>query len=163
MQTPSLLQDMSASSPDEEEIQERIQVCIFELSDRLFALDIFNVQKIMENSEITPVPTTPHFLKGVINLRGDIVPVVDIRDVLHLPVKPRSRESRILILNVKDVLLGIFVDAIKEVTNLEKRLVQTEAERVGIADGRFISNIIQYKDGFLVLLSLDDLYQAIQL
>jgi purine-binding chemotaxis protein CheW len=163
MQEPSFLQNPPLLTEEEEEIQERIQVCVFELSDRLFALNIFDVQKIMEDAEITPIPTTPHFLRGVINLRGDIVPIVDIRDVLHLPVKPISRESRILILSIKDVRLGIFVDAIKEITSLAKKVIQPEDDKIGISDGRFISNIIQYRNSLLVLLNLDNLYQAIQL
>ena len=69
---------------DDSEAQELVQLCIFELSDRFFGLSIFDVQAIMEDAEITPVPTTPSFLKGVINLRGNIVPIVDIREILHL-------------------------------------------------------------------------------
>jgi purine-binding chemotaxis protein CheW len=163
MQESSLSQNAQAAQDDDEEVQERIQVCVFELSDRFFALSIFDVQEILEEAEITRVPTTPHFLHGVINLRGDIVPVVDVREVLHLPIKPPSRESRIMILTINKVLLGILVDAIKEVTHMEKRIVQSDSDQIGISDGRYISNIIQYKDGFLVLLNLDNLYQAIQL
>jgi purine-binding chemotaxis protein CheW len=148
---------------DDEEIQERIQLCIFELSDKLFGLSIFEVQEIMEDAEITPVPTTPHFLRGVINLRGNIVPIVDIREILHLPIKPPSKESRIMILNIKNVQIGIMVDAINEVSRIKKHISQAEAEHAGLSDERFISNIIQYKDGFLILLDLDHLYQTIQL
>jgi purine-binding chemotaxis protein CheW len=165
MQESSLSQNAQVAQDDEEEVQERIQVCVFELSDRFFALSIFDVQEIneLEGAEITRVPTTPHFLRGVINLRGDIVPVVDVREVLSLPIKPPSRESRVMILNIKKVLLGILVDAIKEVTHIEKRIIQPDSDQIGLSDGRFISNVIQYKDGFLVLLNLDNLYQAIQL
>ncbi len=163
MQGPAFFQDTDADQAEEEEIIERIQVCVFELSERLFALSILDVQEILENAEITRVPTTPHFLRGVTNLRGDIVPVVDIREVLHLPVKPKTRESRIMILNIKHVQLGIFVDAIKEVTRVEKRFAQPDAVQVGISDGKFITNVIHYKDRFLVLLNLENLYQAIQL
>jgi purine-binding chemotaxis protein CheW len=165
MQEASLSQGAHVTQDDEENAQERIQLCIFELSDRLFGLRISDVQRIddMENAEITPVPTTPHFLRGVINLRGNIVPIVDIREILNLPLKPPSRESRIMILNIKKVRIGIIVDAINEVRHIEKRDVQTESEQIGISDGKFISHIIQYKDGFLVLLDLEHLYQAIQL
>lgn len=163
MQESSLSRKVQVDHDEEEEVHERIQVCVFELSDRLFALSIFDVQEIMEEAEITRVPTTPHFLRGVINLRGDIVPIVDVREVLNLPIKPPSRESRIMIVNIKKVLLGILVDAINEVTHIEKRIAQPDSGQIGISDGRFISNIIQYKDGFLVLLNLDNLYQAIQL
>lgn len=163
IQESSLFRNIEADAIDEEDVIERIQVCVFELSDRLFALSILEVQEILEDAEITKVPTTPYFLRGVTNLRGDIVPIVDIREVLHLPFKPRSRESRIMILNIKKVQLGILVDAISEVTNLEKRFAETEAEQIGISDGRFISNVIQYKDGFLILLNLESVYQAIQL
>jgi purine-binding chemotaxis protein CheW len=165
MQEASLSQGAQVTQDEEENAQERIQLCIFELSDRLFGLSISDVQEIddMENKEITPVPKTPHFLRGVINLRGNIVPIVDIREILNLPVKPPSRESRMMILNIKKVRIGIIVDAISEVTHIEKREVQPESEHIGITDGQFISNIMQYKDGFLVLLHLENLYQAIQL
>jgi purine-binding chemotaxis protein CheW len=145
------------------EVQELVQLCIFELSDRLFGLSIFDVQEILENAEITPVPTTPHFLQGVINLRGDIVPVVDIREILQLPFKERTQESRIMILQINHVYLGILVDAITEVRHIEKQIVQTESTQMGVPDGKFISNIIQYKEGLLVLLDLGYLYTAIQL
>jgi purine-binding chemotaxis protein CheW len=156
-------QDTAQNNSDDEEIVERIQVCIFELSNRLFALNILDVQEILEDAEITRVPTTPYFLQGVINLRGDIVPVVDIREILHLNVKPKTRDSRFMILNIQKVQLGILVDAITEVTRIEKRIAQPESVQVGISDGKFISNVIHYKDSFLVLLHLENLYQAIQL
>ena len=145
------------------EARERIQVCIFELSDRFFGLRIFDVQEIMENAPITPVPTTPNFLLGVINLRGDIVPIVDIRGILHLPFKDRTRESRIMILNINETRVGILVDAIKEVCHLDKIMLQVDGAQSGLADGRFISNIIQYKEGLLALLNLAYLYKSIQL
>jgi purine-binding chemotaxis protein CheW len=163
MQETSLSPSTNGTQDEEENVQETIQLCVFELSDRLFGLRIFDVQEIMEDAKITPVPTTPHFLRGVINLRGNIVPVVDIREILNLPVKPPSRESRIMILNIKKVRIGILVDAINEVAHIEKRETQTESEQIGISDRKFMSNIIQYKDGFLVLLDLEHLYQAIQL
>jgi len=166
MQEASLSQGAHIAQDDEENAQERIQLCIFKLSDRLFGLSISEVREIddMEDVEITPVPTTPHFLRGVINLRGDIVPIVDIREILNLPLRPPSRDSRIMILNIKKVVrIGIIVDAISEVTYIEKREAQPESEQIEISDGKFISNIIQYKDGFLVLLDLEHLYQAIQL
>jgi purine-binding chemotaxis protein CheW len=166
------MQDMARAAntqgdQPEAEVQERLQVCIFELSSRLFALSIFEVQEIKELEEtedITPVPTTPHFLRGVINLRGDIVPIVDIRDVLNLPIAPPTRESRFMILTINTTRLGILVDAIREVTHIEKRATQQlDANQIGIADGQFIANIVQYKEGFLILLDLARLYQAIQL
>lgn len=160
---PAFFQSADENQIEEEEIVERIQVCVFELSERFFALRVLDVQEILEDAEITKVPTTPHFLHGVINLRGDIVPVVDVRDVLHLPAKPKTRESRIMIINIQHVQLGILVDAIKEVTWIDKRVVQPNGIQVGIADGKFITNVIYYKDSFLMLLHLDNLYQAIQL
>jgi len=163
LQGPAFFQNVSEDQAAEEEVVERIQVCVFELSDRLFALQVLDVQEILEDAEITNVPTTPHFLRGVINLRGDIVPVVDVRDVLHLPARPKTRESRIMILKIKHVQLGIFVDAIKEVTWIDKRVAQPDKIQVGISDGKFITNVIYYKDSFLVLLHLNNLYQAIQL
>lgn len=163
MQARSLFPNMKEEYEEDTQDQETIQVCIFELSGRLFGLSIFDVQEILEKSPITPVPTTPGFLKGVINLRGNIVPVADIREILELPVKQRSRDSRIMILNFKNAQIGILVDAVTEVRRLEKLLVAPESIQTGISDGKFIANIIQYNEGFLVLLNLQHLYTAIQL
>ncbi|GAK54856.1 CheW domain protein [Candidatus Vecturithrix granuli] len=163
MQDMSLPLNAREEHDEETQDQETIQVCVFELSGRLFGLSIFDVQEILEKSPITPVPTTPGFLKGVINLRGNIVPVADIREILELPVKHRSRDSRIMILNFKNAQIGILVDAVTEVRRLEKRLLVTESIQTGISDGKFIANIIQYNEGFLVLLNLQHLYTAIQL
>lgn len=165
MQEDLLTPNAEVIQDEEEDVHERIQVCIFELSDRLFSLSISEVQEIddLEDAEITPVPTTPHFLRGVINLRGNIVPIADIREILHLQVKPVSKESRIMILNIKNVQVGIIVDAIKEVSYIEKRVIQPGTAQTGISDGKFISNVIQYKDIFLILLDLEYLYHAIQL
>lgn len=163
MQDMSLPPNNTAEHDEDTQDQEMIQVCIFELSGRLFGLSIFDVQEILEKSPITPVPTTPGFLKGVINLRGNIVPVADIREILDLPVKHRSRDSRIMILNFKNAQIGILVDAVTEVRRLEKRLLVPESVQTGISDGKFIANIIQYKERFLVLLDLQHVYTAIQL
>ena len=155
---------LSDTQTDEEaEALEQIQLCIFELSGRLLGLSIFDVQEILEDAPITPVPTTPHFLKGVINLRGDIVPIVDIREILKFPVKERTLDSRIMILNVKNSRIGILVDAISEVRRIEKRIIEKDAQTAGVSDGNFISNVVQYNDGLLVLLNLDALYAAVQL
>ena len=162
VQFPSQTTDVKPTAAGDE-ARERIQVCIFELSDRFFGLRIFDVQEIMENAPITPVPTTPNFLLGVINLRGDIVPIVDIRGILHLPFKDRTRESRIMILNIHETRIGILVDAITEVCHLDKVVLQVDGVQAGLADGRFISNIIQYNDGLLALLNLTYLYKSIQL
>lgn len=158
---PSTLHE--THSDEDTGVQEQLQLCMFELSGRLLGLSIFDVQEILEDAPITPVPTTPYFLKGVINLRGDIVPIVDIREILEFPLKERTLDSRIMILNVKKTRIGILVDAISEVRRIEKRVVEKDVDTAGVSDGKFISNIIQYKDGLLVLLNLDSLYAAIQL
>lgn len=158
---PSMLNETQVD--ENTETQEYVQLCIFELSGNLLGLSIFDVQEILEDAPITPVPTTPYFLKGVINLRGDIVPIVDIREVLELPQKERTLDSRIMILNVKKSRIGILVDAISEVRRIEKRVVDQDVSSAGVSDGKFISNIIQYNDGLLVLLNLDSLYAAVQL
>ena len=148
---------------EETDVQEMIQLCIFELSDKLFGLGILDVQEIMQDAEITPVPTTPGFLHGVINLRGNIVPIVDMREILGLPMKEHTKESRIMILNIKKTRIGILVDAITEVRQIEKRVIKKDSVQTEISSGKFISNVIQYNEGFLVLLNLNTFYEAIQL
>ncbi|PID58631.1 hypothetical protein CSB45_03550 [candidate division KSB3 bacterium] len=155
--TTEVQPEQEADSP------EYIQLCIFELSGRLLALSIFNVQEILEDASMTPVPTTPNFLHGVINLRGDIVPIVDIREILGFQLRERTLDNRIMILNAGKTRFGILVDAISEVGRIEKRVIEQDASMLDIADGKFISNIVQYNDGLLVLLDVDALCAAVQL
>ncbi|MFI5360109.1 MAG: chemotaxis protein CheW, partial [Halanaerobiales bacterium] len=96
------------------EDSERKQVVVFELADEEYAVDITQSKQIIKVSKITPVPNTPAYVRGVINLRGQIVPVVDLRKRFGINSGTGEKE-RIITIEYEDMLIGLLVDDIKEV------------------------------------------------
>ncbi len=150
-------------APESGETLEIIQVCLFKLGGTPFGIYALKVQEIIRMVDITPVPTTPSFLLGVINLRGDIIPVVDIREVLGLSLKEINKENRILIMNLAGNRIGFRVDAVLGVYHLEKNIIEPSYIQSPVSNLQFVSEIIQFQDDFLVLLDFDKIYEKIQL
>ena len=148
---------------ESEEIREKIQVCLFTLGGTLLGIYALKVQEIIKIIEITPVPTTPSFLLGVINLRGDIIPVVDIREVLGLSLREVHKDNRILIIHLAGGRIGFRVDAVLGVHYLEKKLIGPSYVQSAVSNLQFVAEIIQFQDDFLVLLDFDKIYEKIQL
>jgi purine-binding chemotaxis protein CheW len=101
-----------------EEAEDSIQLVTFNLGEELFALDILKVQEIIRVSPITPVPHCPDYVDGVITLRGKIVPIIDLRTRFGLSPAEHGTATRIIVINVKQIMLGLVVDAVHEVTRL---------------------------------------------
>ena len=115
-----------------EEAEDSLQLVTFNLGHELFALDILTVQEIIRVSPITPVPHCPTFVDGVITLRGKIVPVIDLRTRFGLDRTGHGTDTRIIVINVRQILLGLVVDAVHEVT----RLVRSALEGASSMGGR---------------------------
>lgn len=124
------------------------QFVIFKLDTEYYGIRIDNVETIERNMEITRVPKTQSYIQGVINLRGEIVPIIDLRDRLGLPQKEYDSETRIIVNKIQDLLIGYIVDSTSEVkeippsqidyTNLEESQNQTFVRGLGKIDGRMI-------------------------
>jgi len=95
--------------------EEMLQLVTFKLGAEEFALDILGVQEINRRVEITKVPKTPEFVEGVINLRGKIVPVLDLRKRFGLMGREFTGQARIIVVNIDTRVLGLMVDSVSEV------------------------------------------------
>ena len=91
------------------------QVVVFSLENEEFAIDIQQMCEVLKPIKITPLPHTADFVEGVINLRGDIVPVIDLRKRFGINERPMDEKTRFMILEVADNLLGVIVDQVSEV------------------------------------------------
>jgi chemotaxis signal transduction protein len=107
---------------DEEVVeQERVrtvQLCIFRLSNIEYAVDILQVQEILKTVETTWVPTTPRFVRGVINLRGVIIPILIIQDFLNMDFEEKSKDNEYLIVRDEKLLVGIEVEKVLNIVNI---------------------------------------------
>jgi purine-binding chemotaxis protein CheW len=129
---------------------EFVQLVTFNLGNELFALEILKVQEIIRVFPITPVPHCPRFVDGVITLRGKIVPVVDLRTRFGMPRAEHGPATRIVVVGVGPVLLGLVVDRVQEVTRLGKAQLEP-AGAVGGAPNDYLMGVGKM-DGRLVTL-----------
>lgn len=135
---------------------EKNQIVIFQLSGEEYAVDITQSKQIIKLSKITPVPNTPDFVRGVINLRGQIIPVIDLkrRFLLH----GSEEKERIITVEVRDILIGLLVDNIKEVLWYDvERELEPAPEVIGGMKQEFVKGIVKRGERLIVLIDLEEL------
>ena len=101
-----------------------LQLVSFQLGHEVFAIDILGVQEIIRLAEITPVPNAPHYVEGVVNLRGKVIPIINLRARFGLPATEPTKETRIVVVEVAHVILGFIVDSVEEVLRLPERFIE---------------------------------------
>ena len=131
------------------------QYLTFRLRDEEYGVEILKVQEIKGYTAITPVPNTPAYLKGVMNLRGTIVPVVDLRAKFGMEAAEYTAFTVIIVLTVGTKVMGLIVDAVSDVLNIPKTDIQATPDFGAQVDARFISGMAKAGDKLVVLLDID--------
>src|SRR5258705_4012414 len=131
------------------------QYLTFALGDEEYGVAILNVQEIKGYAPVTPIPNTPDYVRGVMNLRGTIVPVIDLRLRLGMPAAEYGPFTVIVVLAVGAKVVGAIVDAVSDVLTFSEGRVQTTPELGVAADVRFVGGIAQSGEKLVVLLDAD--------
>lgn len=125
------------------------------LSDEEYGIDVRLVQTIIRVSEITPVPRAPGFIKGVINLRGRIIPVVDLKRKLNLgEVDVAARASRIAVVKVRERLIGLLVDGASQVLRVPLTRIEAAPDEVVEIDANYIRGVAKLEERLIILMDL---------
>ena len=132
-----------------------IQLVSFELANELYGIEITKVREIILIAEITQVPRTPHFVKGLINLRSTVIPVIDLRSLFGLPEGERTDESRIMVLQAGGKTIGIMVDAVSEVLRVKKDAIAPPPPTVVQAGNEYLTGLVKLDKQLLILLDID--------
>ncbi len=135
-------------------VEEMLQLVTFKLGSEEFALDILVVQEINRRVEITKVPKTPEFVEGVINLRGKIVPVLDLRKRFGLAGREFTGHSRIIVVNIDTRVLGLMVDSVSEVLRIPSHSIEPPPPLVAGIDAAYIKGVGKFEGRLLILLDL---------
>lgn len=130
------------------------QYVIFKLAGEFYAIKIENVETIEREMEITRVPKTHGYIKGVINLRGEIVPVIDLRTRLGLPFKQADNETRIIVNKLNDMMIGYIVDSTNEVKDIDPSTVEYSSIEGNNTD-TYVRGIAKDNDRMIILLDVD--------
>ena len=147
-----------------ETITETTQYLTFKLEDELFALDIGKVREVLDFTTITKVPQTPDYMRGVINLRGSVVPVVDLRLKFGLVMAEQTVNTCVIIVEVdldgEKVVMGAMADAVQEVLDLEPDQIEPPP-RIGTKlNTDFIKGMGKRADQFIIILDIDRIFTA---
>ena len=148
-------------------ITEVRQYLTFKLEGETFALDVVKVREILDYSNITKVPQTPDFMKGVINLRGSVVPVVDMRLKFNMPPQERTVDTCVIVVEIsiddEATVLGALVDSVQEVFELEPTHIEA-APRIGTKlRTEFILGMGKREEQFVIILDIDKVFSSEEL
>ncbi len=135
-------------------VDQELQLVVFRLAREEYGLPITKVQEINRLVPITKLPQTPAFMEGIINLRGRIIPVIDLRKRFQLEISSYNDDSRIIIVEVDGQTVGIIVDSVTEVVRLAAVSVEPPPPTF-ILDARYIQGVGKLDDRLLILLEID--------
>jgi purine-binding chemotaxis protein CheW len=130
------------------------QVVVFELAGESYGVDIGRVQEIIRPPAITAVPRAPDYVEGVVNLRGRVIPVINLRNRFGLPEGERGRAARIVVLDVDGNTVGAAVDAVSEVLRVPSAAVEPPGATLSGPDTAHLRGIAKLEDRLVILLDL---------
>ena len=130
----------------------------FYLEEEVYGVHIADVKEIIAMMKTTPVPKTPKYIQGVMNLRGNIIPVVDMRLKFDMPSIPPQTYTAIVIIKMAEKLIGFIVDKVEEVINVDDEHISLPPEFGVHIDTRFIKNMAQHKQKVVMILDLIALF-----
>jgi|SRR5689334_5804356 purine-binding chemotaxis protein CheW len=135
---------------------ELLQLVSFHVGGEEFGLNILRVQEIIRVQQLTRVPNSPDFVDGVINLRGKVIPVVALRKRFGLEDMPHDKQTRIVVIEVRGIILGFIVDSVSEVLRIPADTVEPPP-RLGKVEREYVSGVGKLDNRLLILLDVDRL------
>jgi purine-binding chemotaxis protein CheW len=130
------------------------QIVIFELGTEHFGVEIGRVESIIKMQTITQLPHVPDFIEGVTNLRGKVLPVIDLRKRFGLAVRAADKNSRIIVVNLDQTEVGMIVDQVSEVLTVPEGAVESAPAITSSVDSAFITGIAKLDQRLVILLDL---------
>lgn len=140
------------------------QYLTFKLGDELYALDVSQVREILDFTTITKVPRSPSFMRGVINVRGTVVPVVDLRLKFDMTPVDRTVDTRIVVVEVADqnevMVIGALADSVHNVVDIASDQIEPTPKVGTQFDADFIRGIGKQQDAFIIMLDINRIFSA---
>ncbi|GBF11623.1 MAG: chemotaxis protein CheW [Tepidibacillus sp.] len=138
-----------------EQNSSEIKFIVFRLGSEEYGVDVQQVKSIERMEHITRVPNTPPFVKGVINLRGVVIPIIDLRRRFSIEQKDYNESTRIIIVNVEEMEVGLIVDAANDVIDIPVQAIEPPPKVVGAVEAIYLRGVAKLANRLLILLNLD--------
>ena len=144
-----------------------ISLVTFKISNETYAIDIMEVNEIVKLTEITPIPNAPDFVDGIITLRGQIIPIVDLNKRFNFAPRTYTEEDElfraIVIIRVQDMTIGILIDQVNRVIPVNRDQIQPPPQMVSGVGAEFISGVVKQNDNLFVILDIQKLFSKKEL
>lgn len=147
---------------DEEKKTKDLQLVVFHLTDEEYAVPIIQVHEIIKPTEITRIPGMPKFVEGVINLRGKVIPVIDIRKRFNLEQKEQDEGTRIIVVDVGIQTVGLTVDSVTEVLKLSSESIDPVPVTIARISSEYLKGIGKLKERLIIILDLEKMLTDIE-
>lgn len=152
--------ETSMEKPAAENVAESQEYLAFVLGDESYGIDILKVQEIRGYDAVTKIANTPDFIKGVVNLRGLIVPIVDLRIKFRLGKVEYDEFTVVIILNLRGRVVGIVVDGVSDVMTLQQNQIRSVPDIVASIDTRYITGLANVEDKMFILVDIENLMNS---
>ena len=145
------------------DMQGQMQYVTFTLEEEIYGINVMQVQEVLREIEVAPVPGAPHYVTGIINLRGNVVSVIDARKRFGLQQRESTPMTRIIVIEAQQQIIGILVDSVAEVVDIDVAEIET-APNVGNEEtARYIDGVVSRDDRLLILVDLNKLLTEAEL
>ncbi len=134
-----------------------VKFVTFLLGNESYAVHASSVNEVLRYTDITPVPGAPGYILGIINLRGDVLTVIDTREVFGLPPQEFTNHSRIVVVELEDCVVGVLVDRVAEVVDLHESGIEPSPNTGNDYAARFMKGVYHHNDNLLVLVDFSQL------
>lgn len=138
------------------------QMVVFELENELYGVDIHQVREIIRVPAITHVPRTPEFVEGVVNLRGTVIPILDLRKRFGFGVGGDGEDRRIVVVEMDDKTLGVIVDAVREVLLIDEEAIEPPSPYIVTVDSQYIVGVARLEERLVILLDLNQVLSTVE-
>ncbi len=135
------------------------QLVVFQLAKETYGVDISSVREIIRMQAITDVPKTPDFVEGVINLRGKVIPVIDLHKRFDLPAIEETQHTRIMVVEVENVTVGMIVDSVSEVLRIPTDSIDPPPPVISGVDAAYLRGVGKLDNRLIILLDLAQILQ----
>ncbi|MEE9442639.1 MAG: chemotaxis protein CheW [candidate division Zixibacteria bacterium] len=137
--------------------EELLQLVSFKIGSEEYGIDILKVQEINRMPDITKVPQAPHYVDGVINLRGKVIPIINTRRKFNLEEKEEDKDTRIVVVDINGEVIGLVVDSVNEVLRIPGSIVEPPPNVTIDSGANYITGVARLDDRLLILLDLGKL------
>ncbi|WP_462273556.1 chemotaxis protein CheW [Methanohalophilus sp.] len=141
------------------DVEETVQVIVFNMGEERYGVDISQVKEIIKPPKITRIPNSPDFIEGVTNLRGQITTIINLRKRFSKEAKETDNDTRIIVIEYENVVIGMIVDSVNEVKYLSSNDIDELPDIITSRDeSKFLTGVGKLEDGLLTLIDLDKVF-----